>query len=52
MPVVPIDPADDSITGLGRVGEVVLRDTLLLDATEEAFDESVVFRHVGMIYSC
>lgn len=45
--VVPVDPAPDGVLGMGEAAEVVLPDALLLEASEEAFDEPVLLRRVG-----
>ena len=45
--VVPFDPVSNSGAGFGEAGEVMLPDTLLFEATKEAFDEAVLFGGVG-----
>ena len=41
--VVPFDPLSNGGAGFGEAGEVMLPDTLLFEATKEAFDEAVLF---------
>ena len=45
--VIPFDPVSNSCAGFGETGEVTLPDTLLFEATKEAFDEAVLFGRVG-----
>src|ERR1700722_4740135 len=45
--VIPFDPVSNSDAGFGEAGEVMLPDTLLFEATKEAFDEAVLFGGVG-----
>src|SRR5215469_16175015 len=46
LAIIPFNPLGNGGTGLGKAGEVVLPDTLLLQAAKEAFDDAVLFRGI------
>src|SRR5271157_3012030 len=47
LAVVPVDPAGDSGTRVGKVAEVVLPNAFLFEAAKEALDDPVLLRSIG-----